>query len=119
NFAIKIACNDNKPHLITSLNIELEDINIEMPKLYDEIINHYINTPCSNVNDWQGVILYNGENKEAIAIKNTDNSFYQKISLYNQLNSRKLIFENKQFPQIPNKKIILNCENSRIKAEFE
>ena len=52
NYPLKIICKDDKPHIVDLFNIELDDLNIEMSKLYAEIKNYYNNTTCTNIRDW-------------------------------------------------------------------
>lgn len=119
DFYFKISCKENKPYLVTLNNIELADINMEMPRLYAEIKNYYNNSPCTNPDDWQGITLYSGETQEALAVKKTDGDFYRKVQTYNQLNCKKLVLEGKQCPSFQGNKIIIKCENNTAKAAFE
>jgi hypothetical protein len=116
---IKIGCKENKAYLVFTYNISLEDLNIEMPKLYTEIKNHYNSLNCENINNLTGVTLYTDNVEEAIAIRATDLDFWQKVQTYKLLNQRKAQLENKQFNLNYNLKVIVKCENNSIKAEFE
>lgn len=117
--SIKIGCKDNKAYLLNAYNISLEDLNIEMPKLYTEIKNHYNSLTCENINNLTGMTLYTGDVKEAIAIKNTDGSYYNKVQMYRLLNHRKAELEKKQLNLNYSLKVNVKCENNSIKAEFE
>lgn len=116
---IKIGCKENKAYLVFTYNISLEDLNIEMPKLYTEIKNHYNSLTCENINNLTGAALYTDNVKEAIAIRATDLDLWQKVQTYKLLNRRKAELQNRQLDIYNNLKVNVKCENNSIKAEFE
>ena len=116
----RIDYKDNKPYIIDINNISLEEINSELPKLYNEIKDYYKNTVCNSIDDWQGFALINEDTKEAIAGKKSDIAFHQKIQLLYQLHCVKLSLEGKECNlKLYKDKFILTCENGVASAKFE
>ena len=115
---VRIACKENKAYILNANNMTLQDLEIEIPKQYQEIKNYYNSRPCTSLADWLGLVLIHEETLEPIAIKKADRNLMEKISLYNNMIERKMQFENKT-RSYTDVKVSLSCENNSIKASIE
>jgi hypothetical protein len=118
-YPVKIDCIDTKPKIAYLHELNSEELQVEMAKLYDDIKKHYENTPCINPNDWLGIPLLTEESVEAIAIKKGDTNFNYKVNTYNKAIVWKLRSEGKKIEFDTMAKIVVKCENNNAIAEFE
>jgi len=118
-YPVRIDCKEGKSKIVYLQELNSEELQVEMAKLYDDIKKHYNNTPCNNPNDWLGITLLTEESVEAIAIKKGDTNFNYKVNTYNQAIVRKLRSEGKEIEFDTADKIVVKCENNKALAEFK
>lgn len=105
--------------MLCTEELNSEELQVEMAKLYNEIKNYYNNTSCDNPNDWLGLTLHTEKDIEAIALKKGDTNFNYKVNTYNQAIVRKLRSEGKEKDFDTTDKIVVKCESNKAIAEFE
>ncbi|MCW8312440.1 hypothetical protein K7A41_14505 [Sphingobacterium sp. InxBP1] len=88
-------CQNGKAVLRYARDLTLEEIDIEIPRLYKELEEFYKDVPCTNPNDWTSHFLRKGCCFEGIAVHKSirSNEMVEKIELYNRLVERKLHLE--------------------------
>src|SRR5690606_38892474 len=118
-YPVRIDCKEGKSKIVYLQELNSEELQVEIEKLYDDIKKHYDNTSCNNPNDWLGITLLTEESVEAIALKKGDTNFNYKVSTYNQAIVRKLRSEGKAIEFDTLDKIVVKCENNKAIAEFE
>lgn len=118
-YPVRIDCKEGKSKIVYLQELNSEELQVEIEKLYDDIKKHYDNTSCNNPNDWLGITLLTEESVEAIALKKGDTNFNYKVSTYNQAIVRKLRSEGKEIELDTLDKIVVKCENNKAIAEFE
>lgn len=118
-YPVKIDCVDRKPKIAYLQDLNSEEFEVEMAKLYDEIKKYYDNTPCNNPNDWLGIPLLTEGSVEAIVIKKGDTNYNYKVNTYNQMIIKQLRSEGKKIEFDSTTKITVRCENNKAQAEFE
>jgi hypothetical protein len=118
-YPVRIDCKEGKSKIVYLQELNSEELQVEIEKLYDDIKKHYDNTSCNNPNEWLGITLLTEESVEAIALKKGDTNFNYKVSTYNQAIVRKLRSEGKEIEFDTLDKIVVKCENNKAIAEFE
>lgn len=121
NMALKIDCKDNKPAIITVMDLDLPELNSQISELQEEIKHFYDDVPCTQSNDWIGSYHLASDCKlEGVAIHKTikTKEFGRLLNLINMCVFRKNTLEgincNYKFPN----SVTVTCQQNKPKVDL-
>ncbi len=113
---IKVVCRDGKATMLFVQDLTIQEVNEELPKFKNNIMDFYKDVNCTDPSEWGSMILIVNCNYEGFAIhkKIRNKEFHELLLTYYELNNRKNQLENiKCDGMSSNKQATISCKEGK------
>ena len=121
NMALKITCKDNKPTILTPMDLDLAQLNSQINELQEKIKHFYDDVTCTQSNDWMGSYFLVSDCKlEGAAMHKTikTGEFNKLINLNNLCVYRKNKLEGADCNYKTPSQITLSCQQNKPQVDL-